>query len=93
MQIIPHSFNRYELSQQEQEAGSAFTLSNQAVIQNLLASCAEEKLHLVLDPQNVTAYAQQEAYLRGQLDILRHLLDLSQFSLTAVSSSDSLGEI
>lgn len=83
MQIIPHSFNRYDLSQQEQEAGSAFTLSNQAVLQNLLATTAEEKLHLVLDPQNITAYAQQEAYLRGQLDILRHILDLSQFSNTS----------
>lgn len=82
MQIIPHSFNRYQLSDEEQRAGAAFSLSNQAVIQNLLATVAEEKLHLVLDPQNITAYAQQEAYLRGQLDMLRHLLDLSQFSIT-----------
>ena len=80
MQIIPHSFNRYELSDDEIKAGQAFTLSNQAVIQNLVATIAEEKLHLVLDATNITAYAQQEAYLRGQLDILRHLLDLSSFN-------------
>jgi|JI10StandDraft_1071094.scaffolds.fasta_scaffold3499394_1 hypothetical protein len=80
MQIIPHSFNRYELSEEETKAGSSFSLSQQAVIQNLLSTVSEEKLHLVLDPQNITAYAQQEAYLRGQLDMLRHLLDLSQFS-------------
>lgn len=77
MQIIPHSFNRYELTEQEMEAGRAFSLTQKAVIQNLVASVAEEKLRLVLDPQNLTAYAQQEAYLRGQLDILCHLLDIS----------------
>lgn len=86
MQIIPHSFNRYQLSEEEQRAGAAFSLSNQAVIQNLIATCAEEKLHLTLDTQNISAYAQQEAYLRGQIDILRHLLDLSHFSQTAVST-------
>ncbi len=85
MQIIPHSFNRYQLSEEEQRAGAAFSLSNQAVIQNLIATCAEEKLHLTLDTKDINGYAQQEAYLRGQIDILRHLLDLSQFSQTAVS--------
>ena len=81
MQIIPHSFNRYELNEDEQRAGQALSLSNQAVIQNLIATISEEKLHLVLDATNITAYAQQEAYLRGQLDILRHILDLSQIPL------------
>jgi hypothetical protein len=80
MQIIPHSFNRYEMTEDEQRAGQALSLSNQAVIQNLIATIAEEKLHLVLDANNITAYAQNEAYLRGQLDILRHLLDLSQIN-------------
>lgn len=80
MQIIPHSFNRYELNEDEQRAGQALSLSNQAVIQNLIATIAEEKLHLVLDANNITAYAQQEAYLRGQLDILRHILDLSSIN-------------
>lgn len=80
MQIIPHSFNRYELNEDEQRAGQALSLSNQAVIQNLIATIAEEKLHLVLDTNNITAYAQQEAYLRGQLDILRHILDLSSIN-------------
>ena len=80
MQIIPHSFNRYELNEDEQRVGQALSLSNQAVIQNLIATIAEEKLHLVLDANNITAYAQQEAYLRGQLDILRHILDLSSIN-------------
>lgn len=81
MQIIPHSFNRYQMTVEEQRAGQALSLSNQAVIQNLIATIAEEKLHLVLDANNITAYAQEEAYLRGQLDILRHVLDLSQTSI------------
>ena len=75
MQIIPHSFNRYQLSEEETAAGRALSLASQAVIQNLIATVAEEKLHLVLDPQNITAYSQQEAYLRGQIDILSFLID------------------
>ena len=78
MELVPHSFNKFEMSAEEYKAGCALTLSNQAVIQNLISDVAEEKLRLVLDPQNLTEYAQQEAYLRGQLDILNHLLSLSK---------------
>lgn len=78
MELVPHSFNKFELSAEEYKAGCVLTLSNQAVIQNLISDVAEEKLRLVLDPQNLTEYAQQEAYLRGQLDILNHLLSLSK---------------
>lgn len=78
MELVPHSFNKFELSAEEYKAGCALTLSNQAVIQNLISDVAEEKLRIVLDPQNLTEYAQQEAYLRGQLDILNHLLSLSK---------------
>ncbi len=85
MEIIPHSFNRFSLTDDEARAGRALTLSNQAVIQNLIATIAEEKLHLVLDTQNVMAYSQNEAYLRGQLDILNHLLDLSRSDTATVS--------
>lgn len=80
MQIIPHTFNRYALSDEELRAGQALTISNQAVIQNLIATVAEQKLQLVLDPEKITDFAMQEAYLRGQIDILQHLLDLSQIS-------------
>ena len=80
MRIIPHTFNRYELSDEELRAGQALTFSNQAVIQNLIATIAEQKLQLVLDPQNITDFAMQEAFLRGQIDILQHLLDLSKIS-------------
>lgn len=80
MKIIPHTFNRYELSDAELRAGQALTISNQAVIQNLIATIAEQKLQLVLDPQNITDFAMQEAFLRGQIDILQHLLDLSHIS-------------
>ena len=85
MQIIPHTFNRYELNDEELRAGQALTISNKAVIQNLIATIAEQKLQLVLDPQNITDFAMQEAFLRGQIDILQHLLDLSQISLIPFS--------
>lgn len=78
MQLIPHSFNKYELSPEEVRAGQALTLTNKAVIHNLLAEIAEKKIRLVLDPQNMQEYIQQEAYLTGQFDILNFLLDSSE---------------
>jgi len=85
MQIVLHSFNRYELSEEEQRAGAALTLTNQAVVQNLIAGAAEQKLHLNLDPQDMNGYVQQEAYLRGQIDVLTFLLDQSKSYQTQIS--------
>lgn len=82
MELIPHTFNKYQLTLDEQRSGQSLTLATKAVIQNLIVAAAEEKLALVLDPKNITEYSQQEAYLRGQIDILNHLLDLSNFATT-----------
>jgi hypothetical protein len=57
--------------------GQALSNNNIAVMQNTRAQIAEEKLHLTLDPAKVIDYAQQEAYLRGQLDIISHFINCS----------------
>lgn len=87
MQLIPHSFNRYELSVEEQRAGQALTLSNTAVIQNLVAEKSEAKIGLVLDSKDIDSYMQNEAYLRGQIDILNYLLACNA-SLSISSSGE-----
>ncbi len=89
MQIIPHTFNRYELSDEEQRAGQALTLSNSAVIQNLIAEKAEAKIGLILDTKDIEAYMQNEAYLRGQIDILNYLLACNAALSISQTSLDS----
>lgn len=74
------SYLRYELTEPEIKAGSVFTLNQRAVIQNLIADAAEEKLALTFDPDKPLQFAQREAELTGQIGILKYLLDLqSQF--------------
>ena len=72
------SFTRIELTEEETLSGFSFTPLNQAVIQNLIADIAEEKLTLKFTPNDVLSYTQQEASLAGQLDILKYLIDCTQ---------------
>jgi len=77
---ISSSFLKYDLTEAELKAGSVFTLDQRAVIQNLIADAAEEKLALTFDPSNPAVFTQREAELTGQIGILKYLLDLqSQF--------------
>ena len=91
MKIIPHAFNKYEMTEEESQRGNILTLSNQAVIQNLIAEKAEAKLSLQLDPANFNAYIQEEAYLKGQIEILQFLLNMSAYAETNLTNQ--FGEI
>lgn len=72
------SFIRYELNQAELETGTQFNTQQRAVIQNLIADSAEEKVSLTFDPQNPMKFAQAEAELQGKIGILKYLLSLDQ---------------
>ena len=73
-----NTFTSYQLSEEDSRNGAMLTSLNVAVIQNLRSSIAEEKLRLPFTPNDVLTYSQQEAHLRGQIDILTHLLDLNE---------------
>lgn len=77
VQLIPNSFSSYNLSTEEEETGSVLNYLQKAVLQNKLAIIAQDKLNTVFDPLNPTAFAQQEAYLRGQMEVINWLLDSS----------------
>jgi hypothetical protein len=77
---IPNTFSSYNLTEQELKLGAQLSSLNVAVIQNLRSTIAEEKLNLVFTPNDVLSYTQQEAYLKGQLDILQHLLTSNEDS-------------
>lgn len=93
MQLVPHSFNKYLLTDEETRSGHILTESNKAIVQNLIADAAQSKLNLILDPLNINAYVQQESYLKGQIDILNYLLDMHDTSLeSAMSAQNNFGE-
>lgn len=90
MKLVPHAFNRYEMTEEESKGGHLLTLSNQAVIQNLIAEKSEAKLSLQLDPANINLYIQEEAYLKGQIEILQFLLNMADYAANTFTQS---GEI
>ena len=78
--LIPNSFSYYSMTDEETLQGSILSIPQKQVIQNHLAKCAEEKLLLEYDPSNPSVFLQQEAYKRGQIDILTYLLDESSIA-------------
>ena len=77
---VINQFSSYNLSPEEQLEGQKLTVAQVRVLQNLLASYAEEKIHLTVDPTNVNIFLQQEADLKGKIDVLTYILDLSEAS-------------
>lgn len=70
----------FDLTDEEYVRASLLTPEQRARIQNHRMEVIEHKLQLTasdLTESGKQSYWQQEAYLRGQLDILTHLLDAS----------------
>ena len=75
--LIQNEFASFELTDKEALQGSLLTTVQMQVIQNQLANAAMEKIHLEYDASNPTAFIQQEASLKGQLDAYNFLLEAS----------------
>jgi len=75
--ILPNTFTTYHLTEEEQAQGQILTSANIMVLQNLVASAAEEKLALKFDPINPLVFTQREAELMGQIGILKFLIELA----------------
>lgn len=80
MKLIPHSFNTYEFDEGEEQEAHKLSVLQQAHIQNLLAAASRDKLDVHYDPENPLKFAQQEAYISGQIHILRYILDLNEIA-------------
>ena len=92
-QLLTNTFAVYDLTEEEALQGSILTIQQVQVIQNLLAGAAEEKLNLELDPLNPVKFAQEEASLKGQIDILRYLLDTSIESNSTLNNPNHSTEV
>lgn len=69
-----NTFTAYEFSDRELLSGSILSGEQKNVIQNELANIAEQRLNIDYDPEKPLAFVQQEAFLKGQISILRVML-------------------
>ena len=84
-QIIS-SFTRFQLTEEQTLQGSILSANQAVVIQNQISEIAEEKLNLEFTPNDPLSFAQQEAYLKGKLDILMWVLAASDAAQAEVLS-------
>ncbi len=75
---LNNPFQSWVLTPEELLAGSALALTQRQVIQNQISQLSLQKNALKFDTVNPAGYAQQEAYLRGQIDALTYLLRVSE---------------
>lgn len=76
--IIISTFTRYEQTESEVLAATNFSPEAKQFIQNQIVNASENRLALTADPNNYAAFIQQEAYLKGQVDAFKYLLDCSE---------------
>lgn len=79
------SFIKYDLTADEFLQGTHFSLENRAVMQNLIADFAEEKIGMTYDPEHPLQFQQAEAELQGKIGILKYLLSLEAQSKPEVN--------
>lgn len=72
--IAVGTFTHYDLTNTEILAGSVLTFDQKAVLQNELATIAENRVNIDFDPQNPLKFAQDESFLKGQMSIIRVML-------------------
>ena len=70
-------FTSYELTEKEELTGSILTELQKCVLQNELSRTAMEKNLLTFDTEKPAEFSQNEAYLRGKIDLLSYLLENS----------------
>lgn len=78
--LISNSFTSYEFTDKEALQGSIYTSLQLQVLQNQLSIIATEKLNLEFDTDKPQDFIQQEAYKKGQLDLVAHLIETSAIS-------------
>ena len=84
-----NTFQSWILTDKETIQGCLLTNANIQVIQNQIATYAQERLNLELDMSNPHRFIQQEADLKGKIAALRYLLDLSESASKQVVAPES----
>lgn len=84
--IVPNTFTSWDLSDAEALQGSIFTITQLQVLQNKLSEIAEEKINLEFTPDDAMSFVQQEAYKKGQLELIQYMIDSSEASAEELQS-------
>lgn len=70
-------FLSFDLTDEEKILGSRLSVEQVAVLSNLRADAIMRKLGLTFDPNSPDKFIQDEAYHRGQIDILNYILEVN----------------
>ena len=92
--LIPGTFTSYEFTAAELLSASILSLPQKQLLQNELSQIADNRLNLDFDPSCPAKFTQHEAYLKGQMSIIRVMLlrsDESEMQLQA-RHQNPLGE-
>jgi hypothetical protein len=76
-ELLPSRFTRYALTPEEEEQSVCFTETQKMMFHNLRADAAETRLALVYDPLSPLEFVQEEARLKGQIQVIDWLLSQS----------------
>lgn len=89
-QLIQNSFSSYELTIEEELQGSILTITQLQVLQNQLAFIVEEKINIEFDPapDKVLEFVQQEAYKKGQMELLQYIISNSEVATKEYMNSN-----
>jgi hypothetical protein len=87
--IVINTFTQFQLNEHEQLSGTLMSNEQKMFVQTQIAGIAEQRLALTPDPTSYAAFIQQEAYLKGQMDFAKFLLDSSTASEQIVASAQA----
>lgn len=88
--IANSTFTHWNLSAEEKLQGAILNQSQKQLLQNELATIAEQIVNLEYDPAKSLEFVQNDAHLKGQMSIIRYLLlrsDESERQLQSMASN------
>lgn len=91
MKQIKNNLEQFELDADELTIGMLLPDLNKAFIQNYKVDLVKQKINITFDPESLNAqtkFAQEEAYIRGQIDALDYLLTMATTAETLSASPD-----
>ncbi len=85
-------FESFILSEEESKSAMSLSQLQMQNMHNLRTEYLLQKVGLSIDTKDMTSHIQTEAYLRGQIDVLTYLLEMSQVVQTTQNDQNELGE-
>lgn len=84
--LLPSVFSRWKFQNDEEELRACvLSESNVQFMQNEMCIQAQLHMNIKFDPNNPMEFVQQEAELKGKIQILQWLLDASEAAVTALA--------